>query len=90
MPMTLCGNISKMVTVSGVVVGSTDKVRKRFTQCRRELGLGNLICLMHFGTLPRTLNERNLWLFTKEVLPTVQSRNDRDYQGFDPAKTVAL
>ena len=90
MPMTLCGNISKMVTVSGVVVGSTDKVRKRFTQCRRELGLGNLICLMHFGTLPRTLNERNLWLFTKEVLPTVQSRNDRDYQRFDPAKTVAL
>ena len=72
------------------MVGSTDKVRKRFTQCRRELGLGNLICLMHFGTLPRTLNERNLWLFTKEVLPTVQSRNDRDYQGFDPAKTVAL
>ena len=90
MPMTLCGNISKMVTDSGVVVGSTDKVRKCFTQCRRELGLGNLICLMHFGTLPRTLNERNLWLFTKEVLPTVQSRNDRDYQGFDPAKTVAL
>lgn len=90
MPMTLCGNISKMVTVSGVVVGSTDKVRKRFTQCRRELGLGNLICLMHLGTLPRTLTERNLWLFTKEVLPTLQSRNDRDYQGFDPAKTVAL
>ena len=72
------------------VVGSPDTVRKRFTQCHRELGLGNLICLMQFGTLPRDLTERNLRMFAKQVLPTLQALNDRNYRGFDIARAVAL
>jgi len=72
------------------VVGSPDTVRKRFEQCHRELGLGNLICLMQFGTLPRALTERNLRLFAREVLPALQSLDDRHYRGFDMAKAAAL
>lgn len=72
------------------VVGSPDTVRRRFEQCHAELGLGNLICLMQFGTLPRDLTESNLRLFAKEVLPSLQALDDRHYQGFDMAKAVAL
>ncbi len=72
------------------VVGSPDTVRRRFEQCHKELGLGNLICLMQFGTLPRELTERNLRLFAKEVLPALQALDDRHYQGFDIEKAEAL
>jgi hypothetical protein len=65
-------------------------VRKRFTQYHKELGFGNVVCLLHFGTLPADLTERNIRMFCKEVLPALQALDDRNYQGFEVGKVPAL
>jgi alkanesulfonate monooxygenase SsuD/methylene tetrahydromethanopterin reductase-like flavin-dependent oxidoreductase (luciferase family) len=72
------------------VVGSPDTVRRRFEQCHQELGFGNLVCMLQFGTLPRDLTERNIRLFSKEVLPALQALDDRHYRGFELAKAAAV
>jgi alkanesulfonate monooxygenase SsuD/methylene tetrahydromethanopterin reductase-like flavin-dependent oxidoreductase (luciferase family) len=73
-----------------VVVGSPDTVRKRLEQCHHELGFGNLVCMMQFGTLPHDLTEKNIRLFAKEVLPALQALDDRHYRGFELAKAAAV
>ena len=72
------------------IVGSPDTVRKRFTQYHKELGFGNVVALLHFGTLPADLTERNIRLFCKEVLPALKPLDDRNYQGFEVGKVPAL
>jgi alkanesulfonate monooxygenase SsuD/methylene tetrahydromethanopterin reductase-like flavin-dependent oxidoreductase (luciferase family) len=72
------------------VVGSPDTVRKKFIETHKELGFGNLVCQLHFGTLPADLTEKNIRLFCKEVLPALQALDDKNYQGFEVGKVPAL
>jgi hypothetical protein len=37
--------------------------------------------LPQFGTLPADLTEKNIRLFSKHILPELQSRTDREYKG---------
>jgi alkanesulfonate monooxygenase SsuD/methylene tetrahydromethanopterin reductase-like flavin-dependent oxidoreductase (luciferase family) len=71
-----------------VICGSPDTVRKRIAQCQREAGFENFLCLLQFGTLPRDLTEKNIRLFSKEVLPAIKTLGSKDYQGFE-AKGLA-
>ena len=75
------------------IVGSPDTVQKRFTHYDKELGFGNVVALLHFGTLPANLTERNIRLFCKEVLPAGALKllcYHRNYQGFEVGKVPAL
>jgi hypothetical protein len=36
---------------------------------QQDLGVGNLIAMLQFGTLPADLTEKNLRLFASEVMP---------------------
>ena len=66
-----------------VIVGSPDTVRERILHCHRELGFANFIGLLHFGTLPADLTERNIRLFASEVMPALQPVGDKAYRGFE-------
>ena len=71
-----------------VICGSPDTVRKRIMECQRQAGFENFLVLLQFGTLPRDLTEKNIRLFSKEVLPAIQALGPSDYQGFE-AKGLA-
>ena len=64
-----------------IVCGSPETVRKKFIDTHRLLGFQNLLCLLHFGTLPRHLTEKNIRMFASEVLPALQGLTDKDYGG---------
>lgn len=68
-----------------ICCGSPDTVRERIMETHRLLGFQNLLALMQFGTLPRDLTERNIRLFTREVLPALRELTDAQYQGMDEA-----
>ena len=77
--------IEKMMELGIVIVGSPDTVRERILHCHRELGFANFIALLHFGTLPADLTEKNIRLFANEVMPALQPMGDEAYRGFERA-----
>jgi alkanesulfonate monooxygenase SsuD/methylene tetrahydromethanopterin reductase-like flavin-dependent oxidoreductase (luciferase family) len=56
-----------------VVAGSAATVRDRLLYLSRQLGVGNLIAMLQFGTLPADLTEKNLRLFAREVMPHLRA-----------------
>ena len=82
---SIAGNqtIEKMMELGIVIVGSPDTVRGRILRCHRALGFANFIGLLHFGTLPADLTERNIRLFAGEVMPALQPVGDEAYRGFE-------
>ncbi len=77
--------IEKMMELGIVIVGSPDTVRERILHCHRELGFANFIALLHFGTLPAELTEKNIRLFASEVMPALKPVGDEAYRGFERA-----
>ena len=52
-----------------VVVGSPKTVREQLLDGIKELRMGHLLALLHFGSMPTALCKRNIDLFAREVLP---------------------
>ncbi len=73
--------IDTLIEQGIIVCGSPDTVRKQFMDAHRLLGFQNLLCLLQFGTLPRDLTEKNIRLFAREVMPTLQALTDKEYAG---------
>ena len=82
-------DIETMMALGIVVVGSPETVRARILECHRRLGFANFVALLHFGTLPAALTERNIRLFAAEVLPALRGAGDAEYRGFAPARSAA-
>ena len=82
-------DIETMMALGIVVVGSAETVRARILECHRRLGFANFVALLHFGTLPAALTERNIRLFAAEVLPALRPAGDAEYRGFAPARAAA-
>ena len=81
--------IEMMIDLGVVIVGSPDTVRKRILECHHQLGFANFIALLHFGTLPADLTERNIRLFAEEVMPALHAVGDAEYRGFERARSAA-
>jgi hypothetical protein len=75
--------VDSLIEQGIIVCGSPDTVRRQFMDTHRLLGFQNLLCLLQFGTLPRDLTERNIRLFTREVMPALQALGDKDYAGME-------
>ena len=60
------------VDQGSVIAGSASTVREELEKAIRELRVGNLMLLLHFGSMPRDLAIRNMELFAKEVMPYLQ------------------
>ena len=52
-----------------IIVGSAATVRDVIEDCRRQSGVGLLVCILQFGSLPHHLARKNLELFAAEVMP---------------------
>ncbi len=55
------------------VCGSARTVRDTLVRYAREIGFGNLLAMMQFGTLPADLTRRNMERFAAEVMPTLRA-----------------
>jgi hypothetical protein len=63
-----------------VVVGSPKTVREQLLDGIKELRMGHLLALLHFGSMPTELCKANIELFAREVLPYLQQQWDDRYE----------
>jgi hypothetical protein len=54
------------------LVGSVETVRARLVEFVSELGVGTVLALLQFGSLPGDLTERSMRLYANEVVPYVR------------------
>ena len=55
-----------------VVIGDRESVRQKIEHYHSECGLGHLLCLHQFGTLPSDLTRANMERFAKDVMPRLR------------------
>jgi hypothetical protein len=63
-----------------VVVGSPKTVREQLLDGIKELRMGHLLALLHFGSMPTALCKCNIDLFAREVLPYLADQWDDKYE----------
>ena len=56
-----------------IICGSPDTVREKITDYWKTMRFGNLLTMMHFGTLSAELTQRSMEMFAQKVLPAVQA-----------------
>ncbi len=61
--------IEALMEEGTIIVGSAATVRDQLKHYHSEIGFGNLVSMMQFGTLPHELTVKNLKLFASEVMP---------------------
>ena len=60
-----------------MVCGSAATVRDRLIDYFGEMGFGDLIALLQFGTLPAELTDANMDRFASGVMPALQALGER-------------
>ena len=63
-----------------VVVGSPKTVREQLLDGIKQLRMGHLLALLHFGSMPTELCKNNIDLFAREVLPYLKDQWDDEYE----------
>ncbi len=63
-----------------VIAGSPASVRDQLTEAIKKLRVGNLMVLLHIGSMPHELTLKNIDLFAREVLPHVRDIWDDQWQ----------
>jgi alkanesulfonate monooxygenase SsuD/methylene tetrahydromethanopterin reductase-like flavin-dependent oxidoreductase (luciferase family) len=63
----------QMIELGMLLCGSAATVRDQIREYASDLGLGQLLNLLHFGTLPLELAEKNLRLFAAEVMEPLRA-----------------
>jgi alkanesulfonate monooxygenase SsuD/methylene tetrahydromethanopterin reductase-like flavin-dependent oxidoreductase (luciferase family) len=71
---TVDRTIDELIDNGTFICGSPDTVRTLLLQRQAELGHGNQLCLMQFGTLPADLTRTNMELFASAVMPDLRER----------------
>jgi alkanesulfonate monooxygenase SsuD/methylene tetrahydromethanopterin reductase-like flavin-dependent oxidoreductase (luciferase family) len=64
--------IDGLMAIGTVVVGSPATVRARIEKMREQTGLGNLVCMMQFGTMSDAHAKKSMELFASEVMPKLR------------------
>ncbi len=63
-----------------VVVGSPKTVREQLLDGIKQLRMGHLLALLHFGSMSTDLCKMNIELFAREVLPHLKDQWDDQYE----------
>jgi len=63
-----------------VICGSPATVRDQLDEAITKLRVGNLMVLLHIGSMPHDLTLRNIDLFASEVLPHLRHRWDDEWE----------
>src|SRR5271154_1819940 len=61
------------------LIGSPATVRERLLAYVEELGLGTVLALLQFGSLPAELTARSTRLYATEVVPYVREHADKHF-----------
>jgi hypothetical protein len=61
------------------LVGSVETVRTRLLAYVTELGLGTVLALLQFGSLPAELTARSMRLYATEVVPYVREEAEKHF-----------
>jgi hypothetical protein len=61
-----------------VIAGSPASVRDQLMQAVKKLRVGNLMVLLHIGSMPHELTIKNIDLFAREVMPHFRKVWDED------------
>ena len=71
----LSGEVSaKRAVEEGMFVcGSAKTVRETLLRYSREIGFGNLLAMLQFGTLPADLTLKNMHAFAEQVMPALRA-----------------
>jgi alkanesulfonate monooxygenase SsuD/methylene tetrahydromethanopterin reductase-like flavin-dependent oxidoreductase (luciferase family) len=67
-----------MIDRGFAVIGSPATVREQLEDVARRLGIGHLMAILQFGSMPHEQAERNIRLFGAEVLPHLQTLWDAE------------
>jgi alkanesulfonate monooxygenase SsuD/methylene tetrahydromethanopterin reductase-like flavin-dependent oxidoreductase (luciferase family) len=67
--------LEQLIEKGTAIIGSPKTVRERIEQMRDRTGLGNMVCLLQFGTLSNELTQRNIERFATDVMPHLQDRS---------------
>ncbi len=63
-----------------VMAGSPETVRGQLEQAIKDLRVGNLMVLLHIGSMPHELTLKNIDLFSREVLPHLRDIWDDEWE----------
>jgi alkanesulfonate monooxygenase SsuD/methylene tetrahydromethanopterin reductase-like flavin-dependent oxidoreductase (luciferase family) len=63
-----------------VICGSPATVREQLDEAITKLRVGNLMVLLHIGSMPHELTLKNIDLFASEVLPHLRHRWDDEWE----------
>lgn len=71
-------DIETAMEMGMMVCGSAETVRQRFEAYHADMGFGNLLTLLQFGTLPPELTDASSERFARDVMPALQSIGERE------------
>ena len=57
------------VDAGNIIAGSPATVRDRLREAIKGLNVGNLMVLLHIGSMPKELTMKNIQMFSEEVMP---------------------
>ena len=60
------------VDAGNIIAGSPATVRDRLREAIKGLNVGNLMVLLHIGSMPKELTMKNIQMFSEEVMPHLQ------------------
>jgi alkanesulfonate monooxygenase SsuD/methylene tetrahydromethanopterin reductase-like flavin-dependent oxidoreductase (luciferase family) len=60
--------IDDLMAKGTVLIGSAETVRQQIEHYRKDIGIGYLLPMLQFGTLPADLTRKNMELFSRDVM----------------------
>jgi alkanesulfonate monooxygenase SsuD/methylene tetrahydromethanopterin reductase-like flavin-dependent oxidoreductase (luciferase family) len=63
-----------------VIAGGPSTVRDLLTDAIKKLRIGNLMVLLHIGSMPHELTLKNIDMFTREVMPHIHDTWDAEWE----------
>ena len=78
-------DVKSAIDAGMFVCGSAKTVRETLVRYATEIGFGNLLTMLQFGTLPADLTKRNMERFATEVMPHLRAASKELHGELDPA-----
>jgi alkanesulfonate monooxygenase SsuD/methylene tetrahydromethanopterin reductase-like flavin-dependent oxidoreductase (luciferase family) len=72
-------DVKEAVWKRSPLIGSPDTVRRRLSEYVKELGIGTVLSLLQFGSLPEDLTAKSMRLYSEEVVPFVREIADKHF-----------
>jgi alkanesulfonate monooxygenase SsuD/methylene tetrahydromethanopterin reductase-like flavin-dependent oxidoreductase (luciferase family) len=64
--------LEDLIASGSFIVGSPATVREQLREAQRQIGFGNLLMTIQFGTLPHDLTMKNIELLATHVVPSLK------------------